>query len=800
MSTDKITICSIISKNYLAHARTLTDSFLKTNPGGKVFVLLVDNLDDKFEPEKENFTLINLNQIGLENQANFCFKYTILEQNTGVKAHFLKYLLEQYNLKKILYFDPDILFTNSLENIWKLLDKKSIVLTPHLTAPILDDKKPSEYDIMRSGKFNLGFIGLANTKTTTKFLEWWIPHLMEEGYSDVEKGMFTDQKWIDLVPSLFEDVFIIRHPGYNVAYWNLMQRNVKISNGKITVNEKPMYFFHFSGFSPENAENVSKHQNRFVLKDIKSTRPLFELYRDWLVENGYLEIKNWKCKFDYFDNGIKIPNEARKIYSEVLEQNLDFGNPFETSNSRPFISYLNESIDNKHPIITKLWYQIYKERTDIQEKFPDPINKDRISFVQWADNSLKKEYGFDKIFLPSHILENSNKFETTQEQDSKLILQEDFKEKRHFSKIKVGEKLGINVSGYLKGQFGVAESARSFVWAIKKAGIPHVLNNIGVEIHENEDKTFTNFHKENPYSVNLIVVNADQSDVFYNMVGADYFEGKYNIGIWAWELPNFPSAWLSSEKYYDEIWVLSNFVSGNLAKSLSIPVVRMTCPLEIDDSKLVRNRSKFGLLENTFVFLFIFDFLSVFERKNPMAIINAFKKAFAENEKVVLFIKSINGSKFPTEFKKLKQSCHNEKIKLIDEHMDKNDILSLISSCDCYVSLHRSEGTGLTMAEAMYAGKPVIATGYGGNTDFMNINNSFLVKHKLVTLEKDYGPYKKGNSWAEPDIDHAASQMKYVFNNQEKARNIAKSGSEFIKLNLNSKVSGEEILTRLKNL
>jgi len=413
---------------------------------------------------------------------------------------------------------------------------------------------------------------------------------------------------------------------------------------------------------------------------------------------------------------------------------------------------------------------------------------------------LKKEYNFDKIFLPSYIVKNFNKFEDTQIMDTKLILEEDTEKKPSLSKIKSTENMGINIAGYIKGHFGVAESARSFVWAIKNAGIPHVLNNVSTEAHVNEDTTFSKFDNDNPYPINLVVINADQSEVFYKMFGPDYFKDKYNIAIWAWELPTFPSIWRESQKYFNEIWVLSNFVAGNLAKSLSIPVIRMTCPIEVDETKLVRNRSKFGIPEGSFVFLYIFDFLSVFERKNPLAIIKAFKKAFTDNEKIFLVIKSINGTKFPSDQKKLKKLCDEMNIKLIEENISKDYVLSLIASCDCYVSLHRSEGTGLTMAQAMYAEKPVIATAYGGNTDFMNINNSFPVKYKLVELEKDYGPYKKGNFWADPDVDHATFLMKYVFDNQNEATKVARKGASFIKQNMNSSVAGKEILTRIKNL
>lgn len=800
MSSEPITICTIISKNYLAHARTLADSFQKYNFGGKLFVLLVDEINSQFDPKKEKFSLVNIREIGIPNLESFCFKYSVIEKNTCAKAHFLKYLFEKFHLKKLAYFDPDILFTNSLENLWKLLDNKSIVLTPHLTGPIFDDKKPSEFDIMSSGPYNLGFLALSYTKTTRDFLNWWMPHLMEHGNFDPESGLFVDQKWIDLVPSLFDDVFIIRHPGYNVAYWNLMHRELKITDGKISVNGKPLYFFHFSGFSPENIEDVSKHQNRFTLKKIEKLRPVFELYRDLLVENGYFEVKNLKCKFAYFDNGVKIPDMARKVYSDALKKRKRVGNPFLTSGPNSFIEYLNEGIDKKQPIITRLWYKIYEQRSDLHSNFPDPLKKNREAFVKWIQISLEKEYDFEKKFMPSHILTHSQLVENSVK-DSQIILKgEEFKRKKEVFEKKTIERMGINISGYLTGQFGVAESARGFVWAVKNAGIPHVLNNIHSDAHINDDNTFTKFDKDNPYQINLVIVNADQSDIFYSKFGSDFFKDKYNIAVWAWELSSFPTLWLDSQKYFDEIWVLSNFVAASLAKSLSIPVIRMTSPIEIDDTKLVRNRKKFGLMEDSFVFLHIFDFLSIFERKNPLGIVEAFKKAFKESEKTVLVIKSINGSKFPTEYKSLKKACDKKNIKFIDEHIDKNDVLSLIASSDCYVSLHKSEGTGFTMAEAMYAEKPVIATAYGGNTDFMNVNNSFLVKYRLVELEEDYGPYKKGNFWADPNVDHAASLMKLVFKNQNEAKEVARKGSQFIKQHMNSKVAGKEILTRIKNI
>jgi glycosyltransferase involved in cell wall biosynthesis len=776
MTSEQISICTIISKNYLAHARVLTDSFLKYNPNGTVYVLLTDSLDESFDPKNEKFILFNIKEIGIKNLNSFCFKYDILERNTGVKASFLKFLIKKYNLKKIAYFDPDIFFTNNLENMWKVLDQKSIVLTPHITEHITDNKRPSESEILKSGVYNLGFIAISNSEESKKFLDWWEQKLLDFGYNNVNEGMFTDQKWVDNVPSDFKNVFVINHPGYNVAYWNLMQRNVEINDGRISANGKPMYFFHFSGFVVEDIEIVSKHQNRFRLSNLENLRPLFELYRDLLIDNEFFKTRKWKCFFDYFDNGIRIPSQARRIYSNLLKEDKISENPFLVQKENAFFNYLNENIDLEKPPITQLWYKIYEDREDLHKAFPDVKNRDRAAFFKWIESSGRRECNVDSCFFPTFL--NSSQGES--------------KEKNQL-------EFGINVLGYLKGKFGVAESARNFVFAIKDQKIPFVLNNIDAPIHQNNDETFTEFNTENPYSINLIVANPDQSKVLYSMKGSSYFEKRYNIGVWAWELSEFPEKWISSFKYFDEIWTLSNFVRESVSKNSPIPVFKITCPIEMDESKLVSKRENFGL-KNEFVFLLIFDYLSVFERKNPLAVISAFQSTFKDTEKVKLIIKSINGSKFPSEQKKLKSTIKSKNIILYEEHMDKDEILCLLASSDCFVSLHRSEGLGLSIAEAMYASKPVIATNYGGNVDFMNSENSFPVKYELIELEKDHGPYAKGNCWANPNVIHAAELMRYVYDNQEIAKKIGKNASKDIKTNMSFQVSGKEINTRISKI
>ncbi|NET19934.1 MULTISPECIES: glycosyltransferase [unclassified Okeania] len=361
------------------------------------------------------------------------------------------------------------------------------------------------------------------------------------------------------------------------------------------------------------------------------------------------------------------------------------------------------------------------------------------------------------------------------------------------------QKLGINIAGFVKGELGIGEGVRATLRAVETTNIPFVINNIISTPHRNSDQTYQKFTQENPHPINLFQVNANEVKTFLKKPTLkQYFTNKYNIGFWAWELPKFPPEWITAFTPFHEIWTYSNYCAESISMVSSIPVIKMMPSISLPIPKI--SRKELGLPTEKFIFLFIFDFFSRLERKNPLATIAAFKKAFGNsNPDVLLLIKSSNSQKFPRDKSRLINSIGDSpNIKHIDGYLSKEKINALLYHCNCYVSLHRAEGFGLTMAEAMFYGKPVIATGYSSNTEFMNVGNSFLVEYEKVAIADNYGPYKQGDIWANPNIEHCANLMKYVFNNSDQAKKIGLKAAEDIKSLLSPEIMGKKIKTRLE--
>jgi len=422
---------------------------------------------------------------------------------------------------------------------------------------------------------------------------------------------------------------------------------------------------------------------------------------------------------------------------------------------------------------------IQKRRKISDEEIFKLINQDESPVNRWID-SLHKKISF------KHFLNHFQSLTFT------------FK-KKSISNISLKKTFGVNVLGYIDAESGVGEAARTIIKALKTTKIPFALNNETSSPSLRKNNEFSSlFINKNPYLINIICIYGDTFKEVVKQKGQNYLKNKYNIAYWAWELSTFPKNWIEHLSLVDEIWVPSNFVKNTIAKHFKKPIIVVPHAIKVKNSQF--NRNYFSFSQNSFIFLFVFDFYSCFERKNPLAIIKAFKKAFNKNKNVELVIKCSNGEIDNENLEKLNQQAKNWPIKIINKYLTREEINGLLGLCNAYISLHRSEGFGLTIAEAMALGKPVIATNYSGNVDFMNKQICFPINYTLKTIEKDYGPYKKGNIWAKPDIEEAVKQMRFIFKNKKKALKKGQQAKEYILKNFSPKEIAKKIEKRLNEI
>jgi hypothetical protein len=330
--------CTIISRNYLSFARVLASSYLQHHPGARFYLLVVDKLPQGVAAGA-GIHVIDPEELNLSYWSELCFKYDVTEFCTAVKPTLLSLLLNRYNEQEVIYFDPDILVMRPLEKLMEYLTWTNIVLTPHLLDPIpLDGLKPSDQDILIAGAYNLGFVAIKKSEATLAFLQWWEARLRDGCFVDVPHGLMTDQRWIDLVPGFFPAT-VLKDPTYNVAYWNIHSRALA-NDGGFRVNERPLTFFHFSGFDPANPRVFSRHQDRTNIVKGTALSDLLDLYVDLQMENGFEDCRNWPYGYGLFDNGVSLNTPLRRLWVALPAAKREgFGDPFCATRENSFLEW-----------------------------------------------------------------------------------------------------------------------------------------------------------------------------------------------------------------------------------------------------------------------------------------------------------------------------------------------------------------------------------------------------------------------------------------------------------------------------
>jgi hypothetical protein len=315
--TTKLAIFTVCSNNYLPFARAFFASVHSLHPEADFYLCLADLMSQHPTVESKAWTTVVASQLGVQNIASLAFCYDIKEFNTSLKPFMFLYLLENLNYNTVLYFDPDICVYNRLDGpLEALRNGASLVLTPHILRPLETSEAPDDITIMRTGIYNLGFLGVSNSAESLDVLRWWGRRLRWQCLDAQADGLFVDQKFMDLAPAFAPNCQILYDDGLNVAYWNLQQRSITLRGNTWYAGRDQLIFFHFSGFDPRRPGWLSKYTTRFRGNLTPTMRRLMTDYARQLIDHGFDLESDIKYAYARFESGEPIHAFVRRMFRE----------------------------------------------------------------------------------------------------------------------------------------------------------------------------------------------------------------------------------------------------------------------------------------------------------------------------------------------------------------------------------------------------------------------------------------------------------------------------------------------------
>jgi glycosyltransferase involved in cell wall biosynthesis len=808
-------VLTLASPSSLPRARALGQSLRRHQPdwGFEVLLLGCDQATESHAPAEDALRVRSICQeLDIDTEALLA-----LHDEEELTALLLPSLLQRYaqrSSEPVLHLPSTVWVLGDLRPIESALSASSVMLVPRMTADVPHDGlEPTPAQMESVGRIDETMIGIDGTPEAGDFLVWWGAHVeqalgsldaRQSGSRPEDRGWLA--RFLELAPARFSTA-VLDDPGCNLNMWNLHRRNLQAVPGRMLVDGHwPLRFLNLPGFDPDRPYRLSATASRARVSRSPVLHELCERYADELRQSGWHDSDHHGEVGRRLDDGLVYDDSLRTIHASALALGEEFGDLFSAEGSREFIAWLEgpAPAGSAHGINRYVFHRVARERPDVVRSYPDLEGEDGARYVAWC-----WAFGRDELTIPDRFMPPKEGLDPPGASQTEQAAGPETRAPGLAPSASApgmdGDGLAVRLTGYLGHTLGLGAAARGYAHALGAAHVP--VRTVTVPLHhlalpvelavEYGRHGFEDLVHDGAHGFEIVAVNADELPDFVRRLGEDYFEGP-RIGIWGWETNSIPPRWQRAFTLVDEVWVYSRFMAENIGAVAPVPVVVLPPPVERPSEPVEPLR--LGVPPG-FLFLFVFDYLSTVQRKNPMGLIEAFRLAFAPGEGPQLLIKTINGPLRPLAEEEVLWAAHGRPdIHVVDRSLSGKELSGLMAGCDGYVSLHRAEGFGLTMAEAMAFGKPVIATGYSGNVDFMNSENSYLIDYTMGRVGAECEIYPPEGDWADPSIEHAAELMRRVYSEPDEAAAKGKRAEADVSRLLSPAATGQSMRRRLERL
>ena len=738
------TICNL---NYLQRAITMFNSInLKGEDATKRFIFISEKIDMKSKwlnlkrDLLENHNIIVKGYEEIHYDIDYLYlKYNLIEFSTCLKPFIFEFLFEsEPEIRFVHYLDPDLYFLDggTLDRINSHhVNSPLIFHTPHFfTEPnSAESMYPGSFrNILQVGNSNFGYLSM--NSLNKDFLMEFKALVEYHCYENIEYGMFTDQKIGNyLLLKYSERIQKIESKGFNVSYWNLFERTIESgvnSNFQILESKDQLECFHFSGFNLMTPQLLTSHVVNVKIDKNVALQQLVELYVEDLtkIELNYegisLEV-NQIYQSKYFGTWLKYKNYKSKMVLNSYDIKID---------KNFFIENIYAHVDLKE--------YVFFEGKFLNHRFKEWINENIV-------NDSRIDY-FKKIIEISGW-----SIDTEEYTESFQTFYGD-----------------VSVIGWFSRVSGVGEFAKTLFEMLNSMS----LNVNKIDVDENVGQC-TILSK-----LNIWCINADNILEIIHKSRINISD-SYNIAVVFWEIEYFPPNFVANCNKLDEIWVATDFIYEGLVKSGVKNVKKMPMLVPVDNFESPPLNTRVNKKDKKI--LCAFDFMSCFDRKNPIGVIKIFNSICVKNPDIQLIVKISNSESFPnSRYLLFKEIGSNKRITVIEDLISDQEMSDLYMECDIYISLHRAEGLGLNLIKAVNAGMQVISTRYGGPLEFLNNENAFLVGYQYKEIRNstnDAFQYPYTGLWAEPDLSEAKVILEKIVQSSEdfgQNRQIQKIGTD----------------------